>query len=107
MDGTSDVTSSALLRNAIVVMKRNPDFYAAVVAAAREEDGETPPENARYTTFTYAVVPTESVTAQRVEHEKYDQLDEVRSAVSEFASREGISRTAWIARNLLDTTDEG
>lgn len=103
MDGTSDVTSSALLRNAIVVMKRNPEFYAAVVAAAREEDREISSENIGQT-FSFAKVPIEGVPAPKVER---DDLGEVRNRVKEFAAREGISRTTWIARNLLDTTDEG
>jgi hypothetical protein len=101
IDVDGDVRSSALLRAAIVLMKRDPEFYAAVVATAREEatqEWSEPSEPSE------PPVP-EPTIENLAEATEEDDAAAMRTLAETYAQRRGISESVWIARFLLDTAD--
>jgi hypothetical protein len=97
---TVDVSSAAILRACIEKLESDPELLQEVrsLASAEFERKPTSPDP-------LPVAKRVAEFYRRVSSD-VDELDELRSTVSEFAARDRISRTAWIARNLLDS-DEG
>jgi hypothetical protein len=97
---TIDISSAAILRACIDALASDAELLERI-----RELASTEPARRTVATQSSPIAAEITKVYARLSSE-IDEIDEVRSMVTQSAGRDGISVSAWIGRNLLDTEDD-